>query len=154
MRATLRHVEPDPAEQGALAEIRRLRNQGATLRGIAASLNHRALRTPWRRGRRVRVMETRRKSLGTPKTVAAHGCIRTPFGPQAATFERLLPSPRPTVTAPILSDSRLPIIGDYSTCLATLTSGLRIGTAIIKALQRPTPLVRKLERNGWFEESF
>ena len=46
------HVEPDPAEQGALSEIRRLRNQGTTLRGIAASLNHRALRTrrgtPWR----------------------------------------------------------------------------------------------------------
>jgi len=47
-----KHVEPDPAEQGALSEIRRLRNQGATLRGIAATLNHRALRTrrgtPWR----------------------------------------------------------------------------------------------------------
>jgi site-specific DNA recombinase len=46
------HVEPDPAEQGALAEIRRLRHEGTTLRGIAASLNHRALRTrrgtPWR----------------------------------------------------------------------------------------------------------
>jgi site-specific DNA recombinase len=42
------HVEPDPAEQGALSEIRRLRKQGAILRGIAATLNHRALRT--RRG--------------------------------------------------------------------------------------------------------
>ncbi len=42
------HVEPDPAEQGALSEIRRLRSQGATLRGIAATLNDRALRT--RRG--------------------------------------------------------------------------------------------------------
>jgi site-specific DNA recombinase len=46
------HVEPDAAEQGALAEIRRLRDQGATLRGIAATLNHRAFRTrrgtPWR----------------------------------------------------------------------------------------------------------
>jgi site-specific DNA recombinase len=46
------HLEPDPVEQGALAEIRRLREEGATLRGIAASLNHRALRTrrgtPWR----------------------------------------------------------------------------------------------------------
>jgi hypothetical protein len=35
-----------------LSEIRRLRKQGATLRGIAATLNHRALRTrrgtPWR----------------------------------------------------------------------------------------------------------
>jgi len=43
-----KHVEPDPAEQGVLAEIRQLRNNGQTLRGIAASLNHRALRT--RRG--------------------------------------------------------------------------------------------------------
>ena len=46
------HLEPDPAEQAALAEIRRLRGQGATLRGIAAHLNHRELTTrrgtPWR----------------------------------------------------------------------------------------------------------
>src|SRR5271165_6734169 len=42
------HLEPDPAEQGVLSEIRRLRHEGATLRGIAAALNHRALRT--RRG--------------------------------------------------------------------------------------------------------
>ncbi len=46
------HLEPDPAEQAALAEIRRLRHEGTTLRGIAAALNHRALRTrrgtPWR----------------------------------------------------------------------------------------------------------
>ena len=41
-------VEPDPAEQAALAEIRRLRSQGMTLRGIAAPLNHRAFQT--RRG--------------------------------------------------------------------------------------------------------
>src|SRR6204780_5402691 len=30
------HLEPDPAEQGVLMEIRRLRHAGATLRGIAA----------------------------------------------------------------------------------------------------------------------
>jgi DNA invertase Pin-like site-specific DNA recombinase len=46
------HLEPEPGEQASLAEIRRLRNQGATLRGIAATLNDRALRTrrgtPWR----------------------------------------------------------------------------------------------------------
>ena len=42
------HLEPDPAEQAALAEIRRLRSQGTTLRGIAAALNHREFRT--RRG--------------------------------------------------------------------------------------------------------
>lgn len=42
------HLEPEPAEQAALAEIRRLRRDGTTLRGIAAALNHRAYRT--RRG--------------------------------------------------------------------------------------------------------
>jgi site-specific DNA recombinase len=42
------HLEPDPPEQAALAEIRLLRNRGLTLRGIAAALNHRAFRT--RRG--------------------------------------------------------------------------------------------------------
>ena len=42
------HVEPDPTEQEALAEIRTLRQNGATLRGIAAALNRRAFRT--RRG--------------------------------------------------------------------------------------------------------
>jgi len=47
-----KHVEPDPVEQAALSEIRRLRKQGTTLRGIAATLNRRALwtrrGTPWR----------------------------------------------------------------------------------------------------------
>jgi DNA invertase Pin-like site-specific DNA recombinase len=43
-----KHVEPDPAEQAVLLEIRKLRQGGHTLRGIAAALNHRALRT--RRG--------------------------------------------------------------------------------------------------------
>jgi site-specific DNA recombinase len=46
------HLEPDPAEQGVLAEIQRLRLDGVTLRGIAAALNDKALRTrrgtPWR----------------------------------------------------------------------------------------------------------
>jgi|SRR5579862_2307270 len=46
------HLEADSNEQAALAEIRRLRNQDETLRGIAAPLNHWALRTrqgtPWR----------------------------------------------------------------------------------------------------------
>jgi hypothetical protein len=43
-----RHLEPDPIEQAALADIRNLRRQGHTLRGIAATLNSRGLRT--RRG--------------------------------------------------------------------------------------------------------
>src|SRR3984957_407067 len=43
-----KHVEPDPSEQSVLDEIGRLRRSGHTLRGIAAALNHRALRT--RRG--------------------------------------------------------------------------------------------------------
>jgi DNA invertase Pin-like site-specific DNA recombinase len=38
-----RHLEADPGEQAVLAEIRHLRWGGATLRGIAAALNHRAL---------------------------------------------------------------------------------------------------------------
>src|SRR5258708_1183622 len=42
------HGEAGPGEQGVLSEIRRLRGQGATLRGIAAALNHRSYRT--RRG--------------------------------------------------------------------------------------------------------
>jgi site-specific DNA recombinase len=42
------HLEADAGEQGALAEIRRLRSQGETLRGIAARLNQGPLRT--RRG--------------------------------------------------------------------------------------------------------
>ena len=36
-----RHLEPDPTEQAALAEIRSLRRQGHTLRRIAAVLNSR-----------------------------------------------------------------------------------------------------------------
>jgi len=43
-----KHVEPDPAEQAVLDEIRNLRRNGHTLRGIAAVLNQRSLRT--RRG--------------------------------------------------------------------------------------------------------
>jgi len=46
------HLEPDPTEQAALAEIRRLRSEGAAMRKIAATLNERAHRTrrgtPWR----------------------------------------------------------------------------------------------------------
>src|SRR5579862_478806 len=38
-----KHVEPDPGEQAVLAEIRRLRQSGHTLRGIAVALNRRAL---------------------------------------------------------------------------------------------------------------
>jgi hypothetical protein len=38
-----KHVEPDPGEQNVLTEIRR--QNGHTLRGIAAALNREALRT-------------------------------------------------------------------------------------------------------------
>lgn len=48
LSADLRHLEPAPTEQAALAEIRNLRRQGHTLRGIAATLNNRGYRT--RRG--------------------------------------------------------------------------------------------------------
>jgi site-specific DNA recombinase len=40
------HLEPDPPEQAALAEIWNLRRQGHTLRGIATTLNSRGHRTP------------------------------------------------------------------------------------------------------------
>src|SRR5215471_16143983 len=40
-----KHVEPDPGEQAVLTEIRHLRQNGHTLRGIAAALNRNALRT-------------------------------------------------------------------------------------------------------------
>jgi site-specific DNA recombinase len=43
-----RHLEPDPPEQAAVAEIRWLRSQRTTLRGMAAALNQRDFRT--RRG--------------------------------------------------------------------------------------------------------
>jgi DNA invertase Pin-like site-specific DNA recombinase len=43
-----KHLEPDPGEQAVVSEIGRLRKRGGTLRGIAATLNGRALRT--RRG--------------------------------------------------------------------------------------------------------
>jgi site-specific DNA recombinase len=46
------HLEADRAEQATLAEIRRLRNSGMSMRGIAAALNHHSYRTrrgtPWR----------------------------------------------------------------------------------------------------------
>jgi site-specific DNA recombinase len=57
------HLEPDPAEQAALEEIRRLRGEGTTLRGIAAALNHRELRTrrgtAWRLESVARVLKQR-----------------------------------------------------------------------------------------------
>jgi site-specific DNA recombinase len=56
-----RHLEPDPTEQAALAEIRNLRRQGYTLRGIAATLNKRGHRTrrgtQWRLESVARVMK-------------------------------------------------------------------------------------------------
>jgi site-specific DNA recombinase len=54
---------PDPAEQAVLDEIRHLRRNGHTLRGIAAALNHRALRTrrgsAWRLESVARVLKDR-----------------------------------------------------------------------------------------------
>jgi site-specific DNA recombinase len=64
------HLEPEPTEQAALAEIRRLRHEGATLRGIAAALNHKTLRTrrgtPWR-------LESVARILGTGSRAAKRG---------------------------------------------------------------------------------
>src|SRR5271163_2944448 len=39
------HLEPDPVEQAVLPEIRPLRSQSTTLRGIAVALNHRKFQT-------------------------------------------------------------------------------------------------------------
>jgi DNA invertase Pin-like site-specific DNA recombinase len=61
-----KHVEPDPGEQGVLTEIRHLRQSGHTLRGIAAALNRKALRT--RRGsawRREHVAGIMKQATGT-----------------------------------------------------------------------------------------
>jgi site-specific DNA recombinase len=56
-----KHVEPDPGEQGVLTEIGHLRQSGHTLRGIAAALNRKALRTrrgsPWRLEHVARIMK-------------------------------------------------------------------------------------------------
>jgi DNA invertase Pin-like site-specific DNA recombinase len=60
------HLEPNPAEQAALMEIKRLRNQGATLRGIAITLNEREIRTrrgtPWRLESVARILKPRAHS--------------------------------------------------------------------------------------------
>jgi site-specific DNA recombinase len=47
-----KHVEAEPTEQAALAQIHGLRQQGRSLREIAAALNRQAMRT--RRGARWR----------------------------------------------------------------------------------------------------
>ncbi len=57
-----KHLEPDSAEQAALAEIRRLRNEDKAMRKIAAKMNERAYRTrrgtPWRLESVARVLKT------------------------------------------------------------------------------------------------
>src|SRR5262249_44281921 len=57
------HVEHDPGEQAVLAEIRRMRRNGATLRGIAVALNQSGMRTrrgsAWRLESVARVIGTR-----------------------------------------------------------------------------------------------
>jgi hypothetical protein len=64
-----RHLEEDPAEQTVLAEIRRFRRGGATLRGIAAALNHRALQT--RRGTAWRLESVARALKADPLAKSA-----------------------------------------------------------------------------------
>ncbi len=67
------HLESDPAEQATLAEIRRLRNEGTTMRKIAATLNHRDHQTrrgtPWRLESVARVL----KSVADAKRAAEKG---------------------------------------------------------------------------------
>jgi site-specific DNA recombinase len=58
------HLEPEPTEQAALAEIRRLRTEGTSMRRIAARLNEGAYRTRrgthWRLESVARVIGSRR----------------------------------------------------------------------------------------------
>jgi DNA invertase Pin-like site-specific DNA recombinase len=58
------HLEPEPQEVATVSEIRSLRQQGATMRGIAATLNERAHRTrrgtPWRLESVARVLKAAR----------------------------------------------------------------------------------------------
>jgi hypothetical protein len=60
-----KHLEADPGEQAVLDEIRRMRQSGHTLRGIAAALNHRGHRT--RRGSTWRLEHVAR--------IAKHGAV-------------------------------------------------------------------------------
>jgi hypothetical protein len=61
------HVEPEPSEQKALAQIRRLHHQGRSLRQIAAALNGQALRTRrgtgWRHDHVLRIIGSESGSL-------------------------------------------------------------------------------------------
>jgi site-specific DNA recombinase len=57
------HLEADPVEQATLAEIRRLRDKGTSMRKIAATLNHQAFQTrrgtPWRLESVARILNAR-----------------------------------------------------------------------------------------------
>lgn len=57
-------MEPEPGEQAALSEIRRLRGDGISMRAIAASLNRSAYQTrggtPWRLESVARVLDADR----------------------------------------------------------------------------------------------
>jgi site-specific DNA recombinase len=62
------HVEPDPAEQAALATVRQVRSDGHSLRAVAAGLNESGYRTrrctPWRLESVVRVIKRMRRGKG------------------------------------------------------------------------------------------
>jgi len=67
-----KHVEPDPAKQAVLHEIGSLRRSGHTMRGIATSLNHRALRTrgsAWRLESVARIVNRASDSLNPNRPV-------------------------------------------------------------------------------------
>jgi len=91
-----RHVEPDPGEQALLTEVQNLRQSGQTLRGIAAALNHRALRT--RHGSRLAAgarganPEAARRSPVTPSSLIEHGPGTRPFWALSANRGKILPS--------------------------------------------------------------
>ena len=101
-----RHLEPDSTEQAALTEIRNLRRQGHSLRGIAATTDTaRAVgRTggwnQWLESQSITLWPCTRKS---PKPVGAHlqavlpslGVLRPPAKPAAAPLAFAAPATTP-----------------------------------------------------------
>ena len=71
-----KHLEPDPAEQAALAAIRKLRAQDCTLRGTAAALNRQGHRTrrgsQWRLESVNRVLHRETSCRVPPKVSQSH----------------------------------------------------------------------------------
>jgi hypothetical protein len=92
-----RHLEPDPTEQAALGEIEKLRRQGHSLRGIAATLNSRRHRT--RRGTEWRLESVIVKQIARPQ----HAKNSLTGAPRCAIWAALAPRPLGSQTTPSVS---------------------------------------------------